>query len=174
MTARCERPGSARSAATVPAVGCRRRIGCAFHVILCRRAGFRSLIRSGDTLSIELIEPDTNATVVRIVWPSAPTITTPARYNEVASTAMLFSLKRPRDSPGSKRASDGLAWAGRPQVLQDFAPPPPGRPAFPTLWSSGQGVHVHRTNIAPVALAGGSRWRCIEAPFSWCGRSKRR
>jgi hypothetical protein len=46
------------------------------------------LNRSGDTLSIELIEPDTNATVVRIVWPSAPTITTPARYNEVASTAM--------------------------------------------------------------------------------------
>jgi hypothetical protein len=26
--------------------------------------------------------------VVRIVWPTAPTITTPARYNEVASTAM--------------------------------------------------------------------------------------
>ena len=25
---------------------------------------------------------------VRIVWPTAPTITTPARYNEVASTAM--------------------------------------------------------------------------------------
>jgi len=26
--------------------------------------------------------------VVRIVWPTAPTITTPARYTEVASTAM--------------------------------------------------------------------------------------
>jgi hypothetical protein len=25
---------------------------------------------------------------VRDVWPTAPTITTPARYNEVASTAM--------------------------------------------------------------------------------------
>jgi hypothetical protein len=25
---------------------------------------------------------------VRIVWPTSPTITTPARYNEVASTAM--------------------------------------------------------------------------------------
>jgi hypothetical protein len=35
----------------------------------------RRLNRS-ETLSIELIEPDTNATVVRIVWPSAPTITT--------------------------------------------------------------------------------------------------
>ena len=46
------------------------------------------LNRRGDTLSIELTEPDTNATVVHIVWPDAPTITTPARYNEVASTAM--------------------------------------------------------------------------------------
>jgi hypothetical protein len=44
-------------------------------------------------------------------------------------------------------------------------PPPPGRPAFTTLRSSGQGVHVHRTNIAPVALAGGNRWRCIWGPF---------
>jgi hypothetical protein len=26
--------------------------------------------------------------VVRIAWPNAPTITAPARYNEVASTAM--------------------------------------------------------------------------------------
>jgi hypothetical protein len=27
-------------------------------------------------------------TAVRIVWPTAPTITTPAHYNEVVSTAM--------------------------------------------------------------------------------------
>jgi hypothetical protein len=47
-------------------------------IIPCRRAGHWSLNRSGDALSIELIEPDTNTTVVRIVWPDAPTITTPA------------------------------------------------------------------------------------------------
>jgi hypothetical protein len=39
-------------------------------------------------LSRELIQPDSMPAVVRIVWPTAPTITTPARYNEVASTAM--------------------------------------------------------------------------------------
>jgi hypothetical protein len=44
------------------------------------------LNRSTDALSIELIEPDTNTTVVRIVWPDAPTITTPAGYSDVAST----------------------------------------------------------------------------------------
>jgi hypothetical protein len=44
------------------------------------------LNRSGDALSIELVEPDTNTTVVRIVWPDAPTITTPAGYSDVAST----------------------------------------------------------------------------------------
>ena len=41
-----------------------------------------------DHLTVELIEPDRMPAVVRIVWPTAPTITTPARYNEVASTAM--------------------------------------------------------------------------------------
>ena len=44
------------------------------------------IARSRDAISIELHQPDSAA--VRIVWPTAPTITTPARYNEVASTAM--------------------------------------------------------------------------------------
>ena len=39
-------------------------------------------------ITIELVQPDSMPTVVRIVWPNAPTITTPARYSEVASTAM--------------------------------------------------------------------------------------
>jgi hypothetical protein len=37
---------------------------------------------------VELIQPDSMPAVVRIVWQTAPTITTPARYNEIASTAM--------------------------------------------------------------------------------------
>ena len=45
-------------------------------------------INGADPISIELIEPASMPTAVRIVWPTAPTITTPARYNEVASTAM--------------------------------------------------------------------------------------
>ena len=47
-----------------------------------------ALTRSGDTISIELHQPGSMPAVVRIVWPTAPTVTTPARYNEVASTAM--------------------------------------------------------------------------------------
>jgi hypothetical protein len=46
------------------------------------------ITRSGDIVSIELHQPDSMPAVVRIVWPTAPTITTPTRYNEVASTAM--------------------------------------------------------------------------------------
>jgi hypothetical protein len=45
-------------------------------------------VNGADTITIELIQPDSMPAVVRIVWPTAPTITTPARYNEVASTAM--------------------------------------------------------------------------------------
>ena len=47
-----------------------------------------ALNRSGDTLTVELVQPDSNPAVVRIVWPQQPTITTTARYNEVASVAM--------------------------------------------------------------------------------------
>jgi hypothetical protein len=48
----------------------------------------RGPINGADTITIELIQPTDMPAVVRIVWPTAPTITTPARYNEVASTAM--------------------------------------------------------------------------------------
>ena len=43
---------------------------------------------SDDTIVIELVEPADMPAVVRIVWLSAPTITTPAKLNEVAAEAM--------------------------------------------------------------------------------------
>jgi hypothetical protein len=45
-------------------------------------------INGADMITVESIKPDTNPAVIRIVWPIAPTITAPARYTEVASTAM--------------------------------------------------------------------------------------
>jgi hypothetical protein len=45
-------------------------------------------INGGDTLTVELIEPDRMPVAVRIVWPSPATITTSAHYLEVASAAM--------------------------------------------------------------------------------------
>jgi hypothetical protein len=46
-----------------------------------------------DTLTIEVIQPDSMPAVVRIVWPTAATITTPAHYLEVASAAMRLLAK---------------------------------------------------------------------------------
>ena len=43
---------------------------------------------SGDTIEVVLVQPADMPAAIRIVWPNGPTITTPARYNEVASTAM--------------------------------------------------------------------------------------
>ena len=40
------------------------------------------ITRSGDVVTVELIQPDSMPAAVRIVWPNGPTITTPARYNE--------------------------------------------------------------------------------------------
>ena len=95
----------------------------------------------------------------------ATTITT-ARYNDVASTAMRLLAGALRDSPRSSDQTAVNGWLGRAdrRYSRTFAPPPPGRPAFTTLRSSGQCVHVHRTNIAsfgpPGEVAGGD-W----APF---------
>ena len=45
-------------------------------------------LNGSDHLKVELIEPTGKPPFVAINWPTATTITTPARYNEVASTAM--------------------------------------------------------------------------------------
>ena len=45
-------------------------------------------INGADILTIELIQPDSTPAMVRIVWPTAATITTPAHYLAVASAAM--------------------------------------------------------------------------------------
>ena len=45
-----------------------------------------------DQLTIELIEPDGMPAMVRIVWPSAPTIVDPKRFPDTAATvAQLFA-----------------------------------------------------------------------------------
>jgi hypothetical protein len=44
--------------------------------------------QSGDTIEVVLIQPADHPSEIIIRWPDAPTITTPSRYNEVASTAM--------------------------------------------------------------------------------------
>ena len=68
-------------------------------------------INGADTITIELIQPANHPPVVRIVWPAAPTITTPARYLEVASTAMRLLADASTTLAGikaSKRLFRGL------------------------------------------------------------------
>jgi hypothetical protein len=43
---------------------------------------------SGDMINVESIEPDRVPPVVRVTWPTAPTIATPSRFNAVAAEAM--------------------------------------------------------------------------------------
>jgi hypothetical protein len=45
-----------------------------------------------DLLSVELVEPDGMPAVVRIVWPTAPTIVDPKRFPDTAAAiAQLFA-----------------------------------------------------------------------------------
>jgi hypothetical protein len=45
-----------------------------------------------DQLAVELVEPDGMPAMVRIVWPSAPTIVDPKRFPDTAATvAQLFA-----------------------------------------------------------------------------------
>jgi hypothetical protein len=43
-------------------------------------------INGSDRIIVELIEPPDTPPIVAITWPAKPTITTPGRYNKVAST----------------------------------------------------------------------------------------
>jgi len=61
-------------------------------------------INGAEVITVELIQPDSMPAVVRIVWPTAPTITTPARYLEVSAQPCVCSLKPPQHSPESERA----------------------------------------------------------------------
>jgi hypothetical protein len=45
-----------------------------------------------DQIRVELVEPDGMPAMVRIIWPSAPTIVDPRRFPDVAATvAQLFA-----------------------------------------------------------------------------------
>jgi hypothetical protein len=48
-------------------------------------------INVANAITIELIQPDSMPAVVRIVWPTAATITTPARYLEVAAAMKVLA-----------------------------------------------------------------------------------
>jgi len=52
-------------------------------------------INGADTLTIEVIQPDSMPAVVRVVWPTAAAITTPAHYLEVASATMRLLAVAP-------------------------------------------------------------------------------
>ena len=59
--------------------------------------------QSGDTIEVVLVQPADNPSVIMIRWPDAPTITTPARYTEVASTAMRLLAQASTTLAGLKR-----------------------------------------------------------------------
>jgi hypothetical protein len=71
--------------------------------------GSKCRLWGADPISIELIQPDSMPTAVRIVWPTAPTITTPARYNEVVSTAMRLLAEASTMWPESSKQAVVMA-----------------------------------------------------------------
>jgi len=44
--------------------------------------------KSGDSIEIVLVQPADNPSAIMIRWPDAPTITPPARYNDVAAPGL--------------------------------------------------------------------------------------
>jgi hypothetical protein len=105
-----------------------------------------------DHLSVELVEPDGMPAVVRIVWPTAPTITTPAATTKWPAQPCAYSLRRPRPWPESKQANgiNPAQFTGRPF-------PPPGL----AIGRDGQLVRVR----APVVSGKSGR------PSSLSGRT---
>ena len=124
------------------------------------------LNRSGDTISIELISRDAMPAVVRIVWPAAATITTPARYLEVASTAMRLLAEASTTLTRIKASKrlNGFAWADRPQVFQDLSRLPLVGPPSPRYGAAVKAYTYNRTNIASVGSFSEQGTRAVEWP----------
>jgi len=60
--------------------------------ILPCRALASSQVNQSDRLSVELVEPDGMPAMVRVVWPSKPTIIDPRAFPDTAATvAQLFA-----------------------------------------------------------------------------------
>jgi hypothetical protein len=69
------------------------------------------IVRRGDQ---HRATPDSMPTAVRVVWATAATITTPARYHEVASAAMQLLAEASTCSPDSSKqtvVTGSLAWS---------------------------------------------------------------
>jgi hypothetical protein len=46
------------------------------------------IVASGDTLSVEMVEPTEHPPIIRIVWPDHATVVQPAKFNAVAAEIM--------------------------------------------------------------------------------------
>jgi hypothetical protein len=73
------------------------------------------ITRAGDTLTIELIQPDSMPAMVRIVWPTKPTVTPPTPKALAAVAAAMLRWRRcRRNSPRrSGTAADRCRRAAR-------------------------------------------------------------
>jgi hypothetical protein len=77
-------------------------------------------INGADTLTIEVVQPHSMPAVVRIVWPSAATITTPAHYLEVASAAMrLLAEASTTLGPNPSEPTALTTWSARSACWHD-------------------------------------------------------
>jgi hypothetical protein len=63
----------------------------------------RAINASGDSLEVVLVQPADNPSVIMIRWPTAPAITAPATYNEVAAAAMRVLAQASTTLAGLKR-----------------------------------------------------------------------
>ena len=67
------------------------------------------LNRSGDTLTVELVQPDSMSAVVRIVWPAKPLVTARPHLKRSQRWRPRWSgawRRRKRSSPRLRRADD--------------------------------------------------------------------
>ncbi len=105
------------------------------------------LNRSGDTLIIELIQPDSMPAVVRIVWPPQPSITQPTPKALAAlAAAMVRTLA---EAQTELREDQDWTVATKTRADRTFKTLCRLPLVGPPSWSDGGGcqtVHQHRTN----------------------------
>jgi hypothetical protein len=116
-----------------------------------------ALTRSGDMLTVELIQPDSMPAAVRVVWPAKPSVTAPTPKALAALASAMVRTLAGRNSPRRPRTADdrcrramlALELTDAGTATRDRAPAGPGRGSVHPLPSR----RISRTLRLPFALA---------------------
>ena len=95
-------------------------------------------LNGADSITVQLIRPTADPAIVRVLWPTLPTVVTPQRFPESAAAIVrMFAAAHPLSWPLSRPGTGGVAKPAR-RARYDVA----GGEPLPRSPPTGLGLHA--------------------------------